>query len=51
MNNVGLTLDIIAPAFPGCFIYLICFANVCKAMCGVAADTYSPEKGKFMIQI
>lgn len=37
INNVGLTLEIIAPAYPGMFIPLICAAALCRSMCGISA--------------
>lgn len=38
INNVGLTLDLVAPmAGSDGFIYVASIAQVCKAMCGVAA--------------
>ena len=43
MVDIGITLEIIAP-FPrlkGWFLPLICLANVCKALCGVAAGACS----------
>lgn len=45
--DVGITLEIVAPSvlsFPvlkGWFLPLICVANVCKALCGVAAAACS----------
>lgn len=37
INNVGITLDMIAPYFRKQFLYIACTAAVCKALCGVAA--------------
>ena len=43
MVDIGITLEIIAPSvlssrsLKGWFLPLICLANVCKALCGVAA--------------
>ena len=37
INNVGITLDMVAPLFGSQFLYIVCFASVCKALCGVAA--------------
>jgi len=37
INNVGITLEMIAPVTNGGFLLLICLASVCKALCGVAA--------------
>jgi hypothetical protein len=37
INNVGITLDMIAPLFDNMFLPIICIASVCKALCGVAA--------------
>ena len=37
-NDVGLTLELVAPVFgPRYFLGVTCLANVCKALCGVAA--------------
>ena len=47
MVDIGITLEIIAPsvllypALKGWFLPLICVANVCKALCGVAAGACS----------
>jgi hypothetical protein len=38
INDVGLTLELLAPlAGPAHFLHVSCAANVCKALCGVAA--------------
>ena len=37
INNVGITLDMLAPLFRDRFLVIICLASVCKALCGVAA--------------
>lgn len=37
INNLGITLDIIAPLFPKHFLSIVCIASVFKALCGVAA--------------
>ena len=37
VNNVGLTLEIIAPAYPRAFIPLICVAALCRSLCGISA--------------
>lgn len=37
INNVGITLDMIAPYFRKQFLYIVCAAAVCKALCGIAA--------------
>lgn len=37
INNVGITLDMLAPLFPSRFMLIVCVASVCKALCGVAA--------------
>ena len=39
INNVGLTLDMIAPLHPARFAEIAAAAAVCKAMCGVPART------------
>ncbi|CAM9573193.1 unnamed protein product [Pylaiella littoralis] len=36
-NDVGLTLDLVAPIFRGNFALVSSLATVCKALCGVAA--------------
>jgi hypothetical protein len=43
MVDIGITLEILAPtpALKGWFLPLICLANVCKALCGVAAGACS----------
>jgi len=37
INNVGLTLDLVAPMYPTQFTNIAATAQVCKSMCGVAA--------------
>jgi hypothetical protein len=37
INNVGITLDMIAPYFRRHFLLLVCCGSVCKALCGIAA--------------
>ncbi|EQC27487.1 hypothetical protein SDRG_14690 [Saprolegnia diclina VS20] len=37
INDVGLTLDMLAPFAPRCVTQILCVSSVCKAMCGVAA--------------
>lgn len=37
INNVGITLDMLAPLFREHFLAIICLGSVCKALCGVAA--------------
>jgi hypothetical protein len=37
INDIGLSLDLVAPMFPAHFVLLVCVASVCKSMCGVAA--------------
>ena len=37
INNVGITLEMLAPIFQEHFLLLVCIASVCKALCGVAA--------------
>lgn len=37
INNVGITLDVIAPLSKRTFLPIICLASVCKALCGIAA--------------
>ena len=37
INNVGITLDMLAPLFQQHFLLFVCTGSVCKALCGVAA--------------
>ncbi|KAE8990569.1 hypothetical protein PF011_g18303 [Phytophthora fragariae] len=37
VNDVGLTLDMVAPYFPTLVTEVLCVSSVCKTMCGVAA--------------
>ena len=37
INDVGLTLEVIAPLFKDYFLVITVFANICKSLCGVAA--------------
>jgi hypothetical protein len=37
INDVGLTLEVIAPLFKDNFLFITVFANICKSLCGVAA--------------
>jgi hypothetical protein len=37
INNLGITLDMIAPLLGKNFLPVICVASVCKALCGIAA--------------
>lgn len=37
INNVGITLDMIAPLFRQHFLVIVCIASICKALCSVAA--------------
>lgn len=37
INDVGLTLDMMAPYFPALVTEVLCVSSVCKTMCGVAA--------------
>lgn len=37
INDVGLTLDMLAPFFPTLVTEVLCVSSVCKTMCGVAA--------------
>ena len=37
INNVGITLELVAPIFRPLFLPLVCTASICKALCGVAA--------------
>lgn len=38
INNVGITLEMIAPLYPNLFLLLICIASICKTLCGIAAS-------------
>jgi len=37
INNVGITLDMLAPLCGVHFLAVVCTASLCKALCGVAA--------------
>lgn len=37
INDVGLTLDMVAPYFPNIVTEVLCVSSICKTMCGVAA--------------
>lgn len=37
INDVGLTLDMVAPYFPNIVTEVLCVSQICKTMCGVAA--------------
>lgn len=37
INNVGITLNMIAPLFPQYFLPFICLGSLCTALCGIAA--------------
>lgn len=37
INNIGITLEMIAPYFKSHFLSLICIASICKALCGISA--------------
>lgn len=37
INNVGITLEMIAPIFRKQFLPLICIGSVCKSLCGISA--------------
>ncbi|CAM9677065.1 unnamed protein product, partial [Phaeothamnion confervicola] len=37
VNDLGITLELLAPLYPRRFLAIICLASVFKAMCGVAA--------------
>jgi hypothetical protein len=39
INDVGLTIDMVAPLFPSVFLLLASLGSVCRAMCGVAAGS------------
>lgn len=35
-NDVGLAVELAAPAWPSCFLAMLCFGSVCRAVTGVA---------------
>lgn len=37
INDVGLTIDMVAPYFPTLVTEVLCISSICKTMCGVAA--------------
>ena len=37
INNIGITIDLVAPLSRKYFVHLICLSSICKALCGVAA--------------
>jgi hypothetical protein len=37
INDVGLTLELLAPMFSDYFVYIAATGSICRAMCGVAA--------------
>jgi len=37
INDIGLTLEVVAPLFKDYFLAITVFANICKSLCGVAA--------------
>lgn len=37
VNNIGITLDMLAPLFRKHFLILVCLGSIFKALCGVAA--------------
>lgn len=39
INDVGLTLDMVAPLFPIATLHILTCSSICKAMCGVAAGS------------
>ena len=39
INNVGISLDMIAPIFRPIFFPLICISSICKSLCGIAAGS------------
>lgn len=41
INNIGITLDMIAPYFEKHFLLLVCVGNIARALCGVAAGAVS----------
>lgn len=41
INNIGITLDMIAPYFEKHFLLLVCIGNIARALCGVAAGAVS----------
>lgn len=39
INDIGLTLDMMAPYFPSLVTEILCISSICKTMCGVAAGS------------
>lgn len=37
INDIGLTLDLLAPLYPQYFLFLVCLGSFCRALCGVSA--------------
>jgi hypothetical protein len=37
INNVGITLNMLAPLFPRYFLPIVCIASICSSLCGIAA--------------
>lgn len=37
INNVGITLNMLAPMFPAWFLPLLCLGSLCTTLCGIAA--------------
>eukprot|EP01041_Mallomonas_annulata_P011319 gene11319-23683_t len=37
INNIGITLDMLAPVFRKQFLLFVCTGSICKALCGIAA--------------
>ena len=46
INNVGITLDIIAPLMGKHFLAVVCIASIFKALCGVAAGATNAVIGE-----
>lgn len=37
INNIGITLNMLAPLFPNWFLPLVCIGSICSSLCGIAA--------------
>ncbi|XP_064393414.1 RUS family member 1-like isoform X2 [Halichondria panicea] len=38
LNDLAILLNLIAPLFPGVFLFIACFASLCRAIVGVAGN-------------
>ena len=37
INDVGMTIELLSPLFPGHFLLLACVGSLCRTLCGIAA--------------